>query len=467
MSMTETARTLFVCAATALGIAAAGALSAQDAIAIRHTPVRCVAAQRYPRLTACFDPDSGLAHARLVFRAKGRQEWRAVEMVRTTDCYGAVLPRPQADTVAVQYYIEAVDLTYTSTTSKMYEAVVLSAGQACATQSLASASPLVTDADGAPAAAEGFEGARAGGGGGKGLAIGAAVVGAGAAAVGVAVAAKGGSDTTVPAGRETSTTTTAPASTTTTLAPTTTTTRPPASTTTTTTQPPSTPRPTTTTTLPGTTTTSTSTTTTMPATTTTTVATTTTTTTTTTTLPATTTTTTQPATTTTTTQPATTTTTTTQPATTTTTAATMPTTTTTAPGARQAAERGRESASAAAAAVTVRWTSTLTVQAGSGQIVLNGSALSYAGAGAAGASGTGRAGENRIEAQLVQGSGPGLWRFDLGPDVEAGSVRSLAGNVVDVQPAGIAYRLAGHRGERVVFVFRVRPGSPAGKERVR
>ena len=81
----------------------------------------------------------------------------------------------------------------------------------------------------------------------------------------------------------------------------------------------------------------------------------------------------------------------------------------------------------------------------------------FAGKGRSSAVATGRRGENRIEAQLVQGSGrPGTWRFELGSTAsfEAGSLRVIAGEVAQITGDAVVFRLKGQPGERVVFTFR-------------
>jgi hypothetical protein len=102
-------------------------------------------------------------------------------------------------------------------------------------------------------------------------------------------------------------------------------------------------------------------------------------------------------------------------------------------------------------------TSDLAVPGGRGQLVLNEASLSFPGAGRSMAQGRTRRGENRIEAQLVEGTGPGTWRFELGglPDYQPGSLRVLSGEAVTVGTDSIEFRLKGTPGERVSFTFRV------------
>ena len=66
------------------------------------------------------------------------------------------------------------------------------------------------------------------------------------------------------------------------------------------------------------------------------------------------------------------------------------------------------------------------------------------------------AGENRVEAVLVEAAGkPGLWRFDLmnAEAVVPGSLRVVAGEVVSIASSSLTFRLRGVAGERIVFTF--------------
>jgi hypothetical protein len=103
------------------------------------------------------------------------------------------------------------------------------------------------------------------------------------------------------------------------------------------------------------------------------------------------------------------------------------------------------------------WNSQLDVADGSGQVVVNGSTAVFSGPGRSTAMALGQRGENRIEAQLVQGSGrPGTWRFELGStaSLEPGSLRVVAGNVAMISGDAVVFRLGGRPGERVVFTFK-------------
>lgn len=112
---------------------------------------------------------------------------------------------------------------------------------------------------------------------------------------------------------------------------------------------------------------------------------------------------------------------------------------------------------AADAASAVRVVSELAVAGGSGQAVLNGASLLFAGRGRAAATAAAPPGLNRVDAQLVTGDGrAGTWRFELGGRVVAGSLRVIAGPVVEVAGESVTFHMSGAAGERVVFTFRTR-----------
>jgi hypothetical protein len=106
------------------------------------------------------------------------------------------------------------------------------------------------------------------------------------------------------------------------------------------------------------------------------------------------------------------------------------------------------------ASASFSWASDLRV-AGRAQVVLNGADAFFAGAGRTVQTAMRRAGQNRIEAVLVEGDGrPGTWRFDLaGAGVRAGSLRVLAGDVLLAGSDEVVFRVRGRSGERVVFAF--------------
>jgi hypothetical protein len=114
--------------------------------------------------------------------------------------------------------------------------------------------------------------------------------------------------------------------------------------------------------------------------------------------------------------------------------------------------------SARDAATTGAIESELNVPGGSGQVVVNDQAA-FPRAGRTPLAVRTGPGENRVEATLVEGRGPGTWRFDLAsvPGLRPESLRVIAGEVAQVAGGAVTFRLRGRAGERVVFSFRVAP----------
>ncbi len=109
----------------------------------------------------------------------------------------------------------------------------------------------------------------------------------------------------------------------------------------------------------------------------------------------------------------------------------------------------------AASAGNLSWTNQLDVPGARTQVVLNGRSASYPGTGHSMGLGEGRRGENRIEAHLIEATGPGLWSFQfLAGSLESGSLQAVAGQVAEISNDSITFRLNGEPGEQVVFTFR-------------
>ena len=107
----------------------------------------------------------------------------------------------------------------------------------------------------------------------------------------------------------------------------------------------------------------------------------------------------------------------------------------------------------AAPAGELTWESTLDVEAGRGQVVVDGQSVRYQERGREEARIGERPGPRHVVAHLVSAKGrPGTWTFRLTAAVP-GSLRPVAGDVLQVTPDQITFRLAGQPGERVVFTF--------------
>jgi hypothetical protein len=106
-------------------------------------------------------------------------------------------------------------------------------------------------------------------------------------------------------------------------------------------------------------------------------------------------------------------------------------------------------------AASTTFVSELGVPGGAGQVVANGE-VAFPRAGRSAFAVRLKAGENLVEATLVEARGGGTWRFELGalPGFRPETLRVVAGDVVQLAADSLSFRLQGRPGERVVFAFR-------------
>ncbi len=437
----------------ALPVASSGQEAATGGVAIDHKAVGCIVAGKFPKMNACFVPNSDVARARIYFRAEGGTSWYYVEMKSDAPCMSGILPKPRKELIDkhINYYVHVTDKSFTEAQTEEYDPIVVDSEGKCKDKLVAAALPKAA-VQVFPSLPAGF----AAGGIGTAAAVGGGVAVAGAAG-GVYAATKGGDTTTTTF----SPTTTSPTSGGTTTSTTTTTT-----TTSSTTPPPpfrfslkvtptsgvepldvtvdmcnSTPVSSlryfwdfdgdgifdyqafscsqtrtfkhgsvdvapsgisSTTTLP--------------------------------------------------------------PSIWNVTGCAEPRDPNVEPQERKCGSvKVTVSDSPAVAgirathgAAALSWNNQLDVVGASAQVVVNGMTAVYSGVGPSNAVAAGRSGQNRFEAQLVQASGKaGTWRFDLGRTrgLVGGSLRVIAGDVALVTADAIVFRLKGMPGERIVFTF--------------
>jgi cytoskeletal protein RodZ len=115
--------------------------------------------------------------------------------------------------------------------------------------------------------------------------------------------------------------------------------------------------------------------------------------------------------------------------------------------------RPEEAAPGQAAPGESWWESTLDVEGGRGQVVVDGQSVRYLEQGVQQGTLPAGPGPRQVVAQLVGARGrAGTWTFRL-PGAVAGSLRPLAGNVLEIAPDRVTFSLAGRPGERLVFTF--------------
>jgi len=200
-------------------VLAAGLLQAPGAaqgLAIQHKAMKCIVAEKYPRLNACFVPSSQLARARVYFRvAEGPADWYYVVMKSDTPCFTGILPRPKRELIGrhVQYYLDASDRQFAESRTAETEALVVKSEADCEDRLLAAPWLDKATVTAFPRLPEGFIGAGLGTGAKAAIAGGVLVVGGGTAAI---LAGSGGS---TPTTTTTTTTTTVTTTTNTTTLP--------------------------------------------------------------------------------------------------------------------------------------------------------------------------------------------------------------------------------------------------------
>jgi len=163
-------------------------------VTIQHDDVGCLVAGKYPEIHACFEPSETVARARVFFRADGTEDWYYVDMTADDTCFIATLPRPKASVTGVDYYVEATDQAFVESRTREYVPRVVEDESDCegpVAPYVGTASVVVGTLTGGAFPA-GFVA-----GGLLGVSTGAAAiagVAAGAVVVGGAVAVAGGSD---------------------------------------------------------------------------------------------------------------------------------------------------------------------------------------------------------------------------------------------------------------------------------
>ncbi|MGH9388044.1 MAG: hypothetical protein ACRD1Z_00385 [Vicinamibacteria bacterium] len=221
------------------------------AIALRLSS-GCIAPGEYPVVDTAVDPGINVRSAKVYFRSDTYPKFYYIEMKPSGAGLRSVLPRPSPETERIVYYIETVDVAFTSVVSaEQVLEVRIDCVEEEKAEEVASVPPEITVGSveaGGPAIPPGFEAAGIIGtiastgvltGLGGGSSIGTAIVVGGLAAAGtsgVVVAASGGEQEAPPGsdGSSPTTTSTRPTTTTTTATVTTTTTTAAVTTTTTT-----------------------------------------------------------------------------------------------------------------------------------------------------------------------------------------------------------------------------------------
>jgi hypothetical protein len=107
------------------------ALASADALTIEHKEVGCVAAGKFPRFEARFDPANAVARARLHFKPEGWPHWYSVPMKQEGASFLGVLPKLDKKLEKFAYYISVVDRSFTESRTPEYAPGVVSGPAGC------------------------------------------------------------------------------------------------------------------------------------------------------------------------------------------------------------------------------------------------------------------------------------------------------------------------------------------------
>lgn len=88
---------------------------APPGVAIDHKEIKCVLAEEYPKLDACFAPVESVGRAQIHFRAADTSPWYAVDMKPEGPCFSAWLPKPKKETKGIEYFVFAIDRQFAQT----------------------------------------------------------------------------------------------------------------------------------------------------------------------------------------------------------------------------------------------------------------------------------------------------------------------------------------------------------------
>jgi len=177
-------------------------------LSVAHQPIDCIVAGRFIRVEARFEPSERVARARTYFRAAGTPAWYYVEMQAESGAFVSVLPQAKLETERVEYYLQALDTSFSESRTPEHAPRVVGGRGECSDELVVAMLPaaklLVSGPAGAPLVPAGFGPAGIAGAGAGGTAASSAVsksgmsgktlavIGGGAAAIGVVALAAGG-----------------------------------------------------------------------------------------------------------------------------------------------------------------------------------------------------------------------------------------------------------------------------------
>jgi hypothetical protein len=110
-----------------LALATLAAAPADEPV-IDHQPITCTLPEKHPRLCTYVADDGEVKRARVYFRAKGQEAFYWTDMIFDGIQYCVTLPAPKKGVQAIEYYLWAVDDSFTSQRTRTFELSFLPSG---------------------------------------------------------------------------------------------------------------------------------------------------------------------------------------------------------------------------------------------------------------------------------------------------------------------------------------------------
>ena len=101
------------------------------ATTIQHDPIGCFIAGQFPLIPAVVEPSSGIARARVYFKAAGGDSWFYVEMTPAEAGLVGKLPRPKLEASPITYYVQATTTQFGEAQTPEISAIVVAEATDC------------------------------------------------------------------------------------------------------------------------------------------------------------------------------------------------------------------------------------------------------------------------------------------------------------------------------------------------
>jgi hypothetical protein len=101
------------------------------ATTIQHDPIGCFIAGQFPLIPAVVEPSSGIARARVYFKAATGDSWFYVEMTPAEAGLVGKLPRPKLEASPITYYVQATTTQFGDAQTPEISAIVVEEATDC------------------------------------------------------------------------------------------------------------------------------------------------------------------------------------------------------------------------------------------------------------------------------------------------------------------------------------------------